>query len=528
MVVLSRMRLAPLPIAAAFAIFFGAGCVSESESGVKPADCVGTACTALVDAGPVQVDGAAAVLDAQVPVGLAPDGAVTSVPSTSDGGAPSAAGASGDLPCEVASVFASHCASCHGTATAAGAPMSLATRADLMKEAPLTKGHSSAVEAVARMKNDARPMPPAPMARVSASDLAKVEAWVAAGMPAGTASCAAPAAGTTSPTSGSVVPKPAECQDTFEITAHGDKLEEPFKIAANPKDAGNQYHCFYFNPPYKADSGVLWFESILDNTKNLHHWILYATDNATHPSGTSAACNASEPGSYFVAGWAPGANNVVIPNDTSLAMPSGPNAGLILELHYYNNTGAAQVDKSGLRFCTAPKSSRKNVAAVHTTGSEGICLDAGEKEDVVGKCSPRTDMGDIHIVGVWPHMHKLARRQKLVVQRAGGTSETIHDEAFDFNAQIFYPKDVVLKPGDKLETHCVYDNDTNAQVHYGENTQQEMCYSFIMAWPAGALANAPGILDTGGFPLNRCVENLSILNSCNGAQDAPKTIAQDP
>ncbi|MFM2420989.1 MAG: hypothetical protein RL385_5712, partial [Pseudomonadota bacterium] len=133
-----------------------------------------------------------------------------------------------------------------------------------------------------------------------------------------------------------------------------------------------------------------------------------------------------------------------------------------------------------------------------------------------------------HIVGVWPHMHKLARRQKLVVQRAGGTSETIHDEAFDFNAQIFYPKDVVLHPGDKLETHCLYDNDTNGQVHFGENTQQEMCYSFIMAWPAGALANAPSFLDSGAYSLNRCAENLSILNSCNGAQDAPKTIAQDP
>jgi mono/diheme cytochrome c family protein len=511
-----------------FTFVLAGGCVSESESGVKPADCVGSACSALVDAGAAQVDAGPPSVDAQVPVGVAPDSGITSVPGSPDSGAPLAAGASGDVPCDVAAVFSAHCASCHGAATAAGAPMSLVSRADLMKEAPLTKGHSSAVEAVARMKNDARPMPPAPMPRVSAADLAKVEAWVTAGMPAGTGSCATPAAGGTGPATSSVVPKPADCQETFEITAHGDKLEEPFKIAANPKDVGNQYHCFYFSPPYKADSGVLWFESILDNTKNLHHWILYATDNATHASGTSAACNASEPGSYFVAGWAPGANNVVVPKDTSLELPSGPNAGLILELHYYNNTGAAQVDKSGLRFCTAPKSSRKNVAAVHTTGSEGICLDPGEKEDVVGKCSPRTDMGDIHIVGVWPHMHKLARRQKLVVQRAGGTSETIHDEPFDFNAQIFYPKDVVLHPGDKLDTHCLYDNDTNGQVHFGENTQQEMCYSFIMAWPAGALANAPSFLDSGAYSLNRCAENLSILNSCNGAQDAPKTIAQDP
>ena len=49
-------------------------------------------------------------------------------------------------------------------------------------------------------------------------------------------------------------------------------------------------------------------------------------------------------------GWAPGANNVVVPSDTSLALPSGPNAGLILEVHYYNDSKTEQMDGSGLRF----------------------------------------------------------------------------------------------------------------------------------------------------------------------------------
>jgi len=368
-------------------------------------------------------------------------------------------------------------------------------------------------------------MPPAPHAPLAAADVAALDAWVAAGLPAGTGSCGAPAVdGGVPPSTG--VQKPAECTDTYELTAHGAALTEPFAIAAAPKNEGNQYHCFYFDPPYGADAGMLWFESILDNTKNLHHWILYATDNKSHASGTSAPCNAAEPGAYFVAGWAPGANNVVVPSDTSLQMPSGPKAGLILELHYYNNTGAAAADKSGLRFCTAPKASRPHQAAVHSTGSEGICVPPGGTQEVVGTCNPRTDQGDIHIVGVWPHMHKIARRQTLVVKRKDGTRETIHDAPFDFNAQVFYPKDVVLHSGDSLETHCLFQNDTGAPVNYGENTQEEMCYSFIMAWPAGALASKPGLFDTSSanYPLNRCADNLSILQSCNGAADAPVTV----
>lgn len=252
------------------------------------------------------------------------------------------------------------------------------------------------------------------------------------------------------------------------------------------------------------------------------------TDNATHSPGTSAACNASEAGSYFVAGWAPGADNVVVPSDTGLQLPSEPKAGLILELHYYNDSGAAQVDQSGLRFCTAPKTARAHVAAVHSTGSEGICVQPGAAQEVVGTCKPRTDMGDVHIIGVWPHMHKISRRQQLVVRRANGTTEVIHDAPFDFNAQIFYPKnDIVLHAGDTLDTHCFYQNTSTAAVHYGENTQNEMCYAFVMAWPAGALASAPSAFGTSNaYPLNRCADNLSILNSCNGAADAPVTVQQ--
>jgi Copper type II ascorbate-dependent monooxygenase, C-terminal domain/Copper type II ascorbate-dependent monooxygenase, N-terminal domain len=467
--------------------------------------------------------------------GSAPPLPPTSGPASGDGGlaassdAALANGGNGnDLPCDVATVLAGGCASCHGPTPQFGAPMALAQRSDFLATAPITSTSRVAEAVLARVKDDKRPMPPAPHARLDAAAVATLEGWFAAGLPARSGGCGGPGSdgGAGTGSGGSVVPKPADCQSTYELKAHGATLDQPFGIATSPVDQGNQYHCFYFDPPYSAGSGMLWFESILDNTKNLHHWILYATDKKTHASGTSAACNAAQPGAYFVAGWAPGANNVVVPSDTSLELPSGPSAGLILELHYYNDTGAAATDASGLRFCTAPKAARTNVAAVHSTGSEGICVDPGATKEVVGTCSPRTDMGDIHIIGVWPHMHKIARHQKLVVLRAGGASEVIHDAPFDFNAQIFYPKDVTLHAGDKLETHCYYENDTSQRVTYGENTQEEMCYAFVMAWPAGALANTPSAFDlsSASYPLNRCANNASILEACNGINDAPVTI----
>lgn len=162
---------------------------------------------------------------------------------------------------------------------------------------------------------------------------------------------------------------------------------------------------------------------------------------------------------------------------------------------------------------------------MHTLGSEGICIPPGGQQTVSGSCWPRTDLGDVHITGVWPHMHKLARHMTVIVHRSSGASETIHDEPFDFNSQVFFPKnDVVVRPGDFVETRCSFENDTLAAVHYGERTQDEMCYAFVVAWPAGGLATPPTTFESAAFSLNRCAEPLSILGSCNGLADAPITV----
>jgi hypothetical protein len=453
------------------------------------------------------------------------------------GNVPPPGGAS--LPCDVSALLSKSCGSCHGATPAFGAPMSLVSWDDLQKPGPINKGKATKDLIAERMKSDASPMPPAPHPRVSAAEIAAYDAWLAKGAPKGTESCGG---GVQPSTDGGVaqmeplVPKPADCEQTYEIKAHGatgEKDTSKFKLSSNPQNQGNQYHCFYFKPPYDAGSGLLWFDSILDNTARLHHWILYATDNAKHAPGTSAPCNAQEPDAYFVVGWAPGANNVAVPSDTSLQLPSGPNAGLILEVHYYNDTKTEQMDGSGVKFCTAKTSKRKNLAGISSVGSEGICVPPNTRgHRVAGGCDPRDDMGDIHILGVWPHMHKAARRMQVVVNRKGGSPQVIHDQPFDFNSQIFFPMkpEVVLKPGDTLETRCFYDNDTNTKIKFGENTQDEMCYSFTMAWPAGALTNQ-GLL--GGAAqsiagINRCADDLSILQSCNGVADRPVTVTHPP
>lgn len=104
----------------------------------------------------------------------------TEPPNTADAGD---SPVSGDLPCDVADVVQT-CVSCHSDPPRAGAPMPLASRADLLAPSPFP-GSLQAERALARMTDQARPMPPAGVPGLSSAQIARFEAWIDAGFPTG-------------------------------------------------------------------------------------------------------------------------------------------------------------------------------------------------------------------------------------------------------------------------------------------------------------------------------------------------------
>jgi len=89
-----------------------------------------------------------------------------------------------DLPCDVEMVFATRCWSCHGRTPTPGVP-SLTSVAALTAPSRLDPAQSIATVAVARMQSTTIPMPPPPSAPATASEVATIASWVAAGAPAG-------------------------------------------------------------------------------------------------------------------------------------------------------------------------------------------------------------------------------------------------------------------------------------------------------------------------------------------------------
>jgi hypothetical protein len=415
--------------------------------------------------------------------------------------------------------------------------MSLTTLADFHALA-LDKKHEVYETVSDHLHGKTSLMPPPPNAQLSSEELKTFGTWLADGAHAvatGDACSSSEVDAGTAPVYSVSSDPPADCEDFYEFHAHDKsdpKDQSAYQLAAS-QPGENSYLCIYFDPPYAKDASTLWIESLVDNSKVVHHWILYGSDNLTKPAGTVEPCGAAIANAFFIAGWAPGGGNFALPDDVELDLPRGDKAGLVLQIHYYNPDGKAAKDKTGLRMCTAKSGTRKHEAGVTYTGSEGICLHPGDKKVVSGTCDPRDDMGDIHIIGVSPHMHKLGRRMKITVQRANGKQETLHDEPFDFTSQTYYPlppEKWILHPGDRLQTDCYYENDGTSAVHFGERTQDEMCYGFVTSWPAGALANANDnvVQNVSNIfePKRRCMDPLGFLASCNGAADVSNLISQ--
>lgn len=125
-----------------------------------------------------------------------PDGHGDGVGSGGGGGTPTdpAAGNASGLPCDVDTLLAQKCRTCHGAKPRS--PMSLLTYEDLVAPSKSDPSKSVAALSLERMKDLEKPMPPNKSFAATANELAAFDRWLVAGLPAGT--CAKPDAGTTS------------------------------------------------------------------------------------------------------------------------------------------------------------------------------------------------------------------------------------------------------------------------------------------------------------------------------------------
>ncbi len=465
-------------------------------------------------------------------VACTPEAAVPNPSQPGDGSGSSGGKAKRELPCDVAEIVDEHCGLCHGTKPAYSAPMPLVTRADFRaKSEGGDPYYKLALERIHHEKPKYR-MPPVSQDEVPEAELDILDAWLNDGAPKSTEKCGGDSDdGDNDDVTGNDDDDTGNGDNTGDDddTGNGDEDDLPedneelgiyydpikpedcemeielraFEEGKNNKENGfpvgtqkNSYECFDFEVPYDGKMQALEIAPIIDNEEVVHHWLVYDASGTT--KGKSYYnCAGIHPAAQLLAGWAAGRGATTMPRGVGLKLPEKSSGRFTLELHYNNPNGTSGIrDRSGAKVCATSKL-RKNEAAVAWLGTEAIVrnLFSGPKQEASGTCSVNTGAT---ILNSWPHMHYSGVRMTARHNIKGGGQSMIFDKPFSFDDQVSYDTPLRVAPGDSITTTCYYELDARTDYRFGTESEAEMCYNYVLHYPAGALYNGVSLTGVTG------------------------------
>ena len=327
--------------------------------------------------------------------------------------------------------------------------------------------------AALKVADDADPMPPEPNRRLSESEKNVLAAWAAAGAPRGEDNCETP--------THSQTPLAVSCTPNLTLS--------PTSEWEMPADTGDEYVCWGVDLARDPATHITAFVPRVDNTRIAHHIVLYESDAAY--SGTPTPCSASASISWrMVLGWAPGARGLELPPEVGFPISTNPEkpTHYVVQMHYSNPQKlSGEKDKSRIELCTS--SPRKYEADVLAFGSQDFKIPAappqGGRYTIDCSLTVPLAFSGLRLFAAMPHMHKLgvAMSTTLVPKEGGGEVDLGTEANFSFDRQAWHALDATTKEGDVIRTRCSWVNNTGVEVGFGENTADEMCYSFTMYYP---------------------------------------------
>ncbi|MGB1015555.1 MAG: hypothetical protein ACPG4T_15570 [Nannocystaceae bacterium] len=274
--------------------------------------------------------------------------------------------------------------------------------------------------------------------------------------------------------------------DTTTGQPVGDGVWELRMPDFSPPITQTWYSCYAFNIPVTEAKHVTGFRpQVFD--KHIHHYVVgvYDTPQAHDPSNSC-----SQWVDDMVWGWAPGGEELHLPDDVGIRVGDSGTVTFVVQIHYDNPLQEAFVDNSGFDVLYT-NNLRPHEAGILRIGDIlGINIPAGEPaHEHVSTCSSVVTQnglkGDLNVIGTWLHAHEIGSKLWTEVYREGAMiGELGREDPFMFDYQTFRPQSAVIKPGDELKTHCVYDaSDRDFTTYGGEATDDEMCINFLLYYP---------------------------------------------
>jgi Copper type II ascorbate-dependent monooxygenase, C-terminal domain/Copper type II ascorbate-dependent monooxygenase, N-terminal domain len=376
---------------------------------------------------------------------------------------------------DVAPLLEEHCATCHQAGGIGPFPLTSYNDAKL---------YADAIAVV----TEARLMPPSPIDASGAcrdfkdarwltdAEIEIFKAWAKAGAPEGEPVDVA-------------VPKPTTLETADAVLT----MPEPYTPKSTDGAPNDDYRCFLLPSVSEVDAYVQGFEIVPGDPTEVHHMLLFsllsdggvqqvqALDDASEGAGWPCFSTPFDDESSFIAGWAPGDNTILYPEDTGVFLAGG--RPLVMQIHY-NLLAGARPDQTTVKLKTV--ASVRSEAVITPIAHTELALQPGLADVRTEASFPLVGLADdLLLYGVFPHMHTLGETLELAVAPLGeADNETclVNVWRWNFHWQrlAFYQQPLVVRASDTVRIACNYDTTSRTEtVYWGEGTQEEMCLAFV-------------------------------------------------
>jgi hypothetical protein len=249
--------------------------------------------------------------------------------------------------------------------------------------------------------------------------------------------------------------------------------------------------CFFYDVPWVEPSGLVAWQTRVD-APAMREWQLYTSAAQNHDGAVETCIGGGDArDAQLLMAHSTGGNDVLMPEGVGLRLPA-PGTRIVVQWRSLNEGGVPVPDASSVVLCTRPTARLARIAGVTVLGTENIGGKDGlglGQQSVNGAC-PLEGETPVQLLMVAPHMNRLGRGVRMTAQRASGESQPFFAGEFNYDRQVMWQTNVTLRPGDRVVTHCTYDNVTGMRVPFRSSLLYEQCYVYAISAPAGALDRA--------------------------------------
>jgi hypothetical protein len=217
-----------------------------------------------------------------------------------------------------------------------------------------------------------------------------------------------------------------------------------------------------------------------------HHTVLSiaGANNTSGPDGEQD-CSVQTLGTVMLYASGVGTSPLNFPTNVGLKVAAGTQVHL--NLHLYNAGDDALSGESAI-WVKSQATPTPTLAEMVFAGTLQIYLqnNASTQQNVSGTC---TMSQGYSLFALWPHMHKLAKHQKIELLHPTGTgtvTTVLHDMPYQFEEQKYWLQspEIQVQANDKIKVTCSYLNDTGGVVTFGDSSDKEMCFGGMYRYPA--------------------------------------------